>query len=257
MTLSRAVLRLAPALAASLALLPAAASAAQAPDPATMRASLAEPIDSSYVEAEVGTQGTLEGPFDANAYADYYRSFGTSEKELQAGLQILKRDGFAGGYGRQWYRPRTNDMLGELVMVFGGNAGASSSEQATRQRYAQDSGFQSFVDTGLGGSSFGAKIDSTTYDYRWTVIVFVKGNDLFAVSAGSQSADRTSEALAQARRAYDVAPASIALPGQSNAGQAILASARFALVLGLILILVIAAVVATVVVLVRPAPAQR
>jgi hypothetical protein len=229
---------------------PIAALAASSPSPGTLRAALADPIDPSFIEADIGTAGTLEGPFDANAYAEYFRLFGTSEAEIQRGLQYLKRDGFVGGYGRQWYRPRSTDVMGELVMVFGSNGGAAASEQATKQRYAQDAGFQSFVDSGqFGKNSYAATLTSSGYD--WTVILFVKGNGLFAVSRGSNSGYMTSQALAQARRAFTAAPTRFAASAPSSAGAGLPKYFRLIAAVGVMMLLVVATVAAVIVFVVR------
>jgi len=247
------------AAAAALAVTPVTVSAATAPSPAALRAALADPLEASFVEAEIGTQGTLEGPFDLKAYLDYYRLSGTNESDIQHGAAYLTRDGFVGGYGRQWYRPRSTDVMGELVLVFGSNAGASSSEQASKLRYQQDAGFQQAVDSsGLGKTSFASTLTSGGYD--WTVIMFVKGNGLFAVARASVTDYRTPAALAQAQRAYAVAPSTIQLPGQQGPVAGIAQYARLAGMLALMLLLVIATVVAIVVYVVRaprrhPAPA--
>jgi hypothetical protein len=238
------------AAAAALAVALVTAPAAAAPSPAALRAALADPLEASFVEAEIGTQGTLEGPFDLNAYADYYRLSGTSESDIQRGVAYLKRDGFVGGYGRQWYRPRSTDVMGELVLVFGSNAGAMSSEQASKQRYQQDAGFQQAIDSSeLGKSSFASTLASGGYD--WTVIMFVKGNGLFAIARASVTDYRTPDALAQAKRAYAVAPSTIQLPGQQGPVAGVPQYARLVGMLALMLLLVIATAVAVVVYAVR------
>lgn len=235
---------------AALATTPMAALAAVPPSPATLRAALADPIEPSFIEADVGTAGTLEGPFDANAYVEYYRSFGTSEAEIQRGLQFLKRDGFTGGYARQWYRTRSTDVMGELVMVFGSNGGAAASEQATKQRYAQDAGFQSFVDSSrFGKNSYAATLTSSGYD--WTVILFVKGNGLFAVSRGSSSKYMTSQALAQAQHAFTTAPSGFAMSAPSSAGAGFARYLRLIAAVGAMMLLVAATVAAVIVFVVR------
>jgi hypothetical protein len=243
--------------AATLALPPAAGWAATVPSPATLRATLADPVEANFVEAEVGTQGSLEGPFDANAYADYYRSFGTSETDIQRGLQFLKRDGFVGGYARQWYQLRSQSVMGELVMVFGSNGGAAASEQASKQRYAQDSSFGSFIDSSqFGKNSFAATL--TSYGYDWTVILFAKGNGLFAVSRASSSDYMTSQALAQAQRAFTVAPSTIAVSAQSSAHAGFAQGFRLIAAVGVMMLLAVATVVAVIVFVVRtprPRPA--
>ncbi|HET7419715.1 MAG TPA: hypothetical protein VFL27_05000 [Candidatus Dormibacteraeota bacterium] len=234
-----------------VALLPGVASAATAPDPAQLRAALADPVESNFIEAEVGTQGTLEGPFDINTYSDYYRLTGASDADVKLLQQHLQRDGFAGGYGREWYRAHTTDLMGELVMVFRDAAGASASEQASKLRTGEDQQFESFVDvSGLGAHSFAATINST-YGYRFTEVAFVKGNGLFAVSRGSVTGYQTAAAMVQARRVYANAPSSIAVPGEQAPSAAIVSGARLALILFLIAALAVAAIVSMVVVL-RP-----
>ena len=241
---------------AALTMTPIAGAAANTPSPATLRAALADPIDPSFIEADVGTAGTLEGPFDANAYAEYYRLFGTSEAEIQRGLQFLKRDGFVGGYGRQWYRPRSTDVMGELVMVFGSNGGAAASEQATKLRYAQDAGFQSFVDSSrFGKNSYAATL--TSDGYEWTVILFVKGNGLFAVSRASSSDPMTSQALTQAQRAFAAAPTGFGASAPSSAGAGFAQYIRLIAAVGAMMLLVAATVAAVIVFVVRtPRPVE-
>jgi hypothetical protein len=240
---------------AALALSPAAAWAAAVPSPATLRATLADPVEANFVEADVGAQGSLEGPFDANAYADYYRAFGTSETDIRRGLQTLKRNGFVGGYARQWYQLRSQSVMGELVMVFGSKGGATASEQASKQRYAQDTSFGSFIDSSqFGKDSFAATL--TSYGYDWTVILFAKGNGLFAVSRASSSDYMTSEALAQAQRAFTVAPSSIAVSAQSSAHAGFTQYLRSIAAVGVIMLLAVATVVAVIVFVVR-APRPR
>jgi hypothetical protein len=237
-----------------LAAAPVTALAATAPSPETLRSALADPVDAAFVEAEVGTQGTLEGPFDANAYADYWRLSGTSETDIKRLLQYLERDGFVGGYARQWYRLRAADFLGELVMVFSNKSGAIASEQASKLRYQQDKGFQSSIESGLPKDSFAATL--TSGGYEWTVIMFVKGNAMFAVSRGSDSDYMTDGALAQAQRAYAVAPSSIVVPGHQDLAAGVSQYGRLVLIVGLILLLAIATIAAVVRFALR-APDQR
>jgi hypothetical protein len=249
------VRRLCAAAIALLALAPVETSAETAPSPATLRAALADPVDSGFLEAEVGTQGTLEGPFDAAAYLDYYRASGMSEADLQRAQTYLQRDGFAGGYGREWYRPGEGDYLGELIMVFRSSAGALAAEQASELRYKADKGFRSSVDSRLPKPSFACNLVSSSVD--WTVVMFAKGNALIAVTRGSDSEYMTSGALAQAQRAYEVAPASVALPREPSARSGLAQYARLALIGALMLLLVGVTIFAVAVFLLRaPKPAR-
>ncbi len=231
---------------AALAMTPIAAAAASAPSPGTLRAALAAPLDRSFVEADVGTAGTLEGPFDAEAYASY------SDLDVQTGqamVKSLQRNGFVGGYGRQWYKPRASEYLGELVMVFTRSSGASSIANASKIRYQQDQGFQSMVEPHLNKDSFG--VTEISAGYHWTAVIFEKGNNLFAIGQGSTADFMTDAALAQARRAYASAPSSIGAPAQSGTPTGLAQYTRLIAAVGAMMLLVAATVAAVIVFVVR------
>jgi hypothetical protein len=234
---------------AALAVTPIAALAAASPSPATLRAALADPIDRNFIEADVGTAGTLEGPFDAESYASYYELAGLDVQTAQSLVRSLHSNGFVGGYGRQWYQPRATEYLGELVMGFTRSSGASSIASASKIRYGQDHGFQSFVEPHLSKGSFA--VTETSSGYQWTVVIFLKGNDLFAIAQGSTDGFMTDQALAQARRAYDHAPTSIGASAQSNSPTGLGQAFRLIAAVGLMLLLAVATVVAVIVFVVR------
>jgi len=225
-----------------------------------LRAALADPIDRNFIEADVGTAGTLEGPFDAEAYASYYELAGLDVQTAQRLVRSLHSNGFVGGYGRQWYLPRATEYLGELVMGFTRSSGASSVASASKIRYGQEQGFLSFVDPHLSKGSF-AVTDSSS-GYQWTVVIFLKGNNLFVVVQGSADDLMTDQALAQARRAYDHAPTSIGASAQSSSPTGLVQGFRLVAAVGLMLLLAIATVVAVIVFVVRtprsrpPIPAE-
>ena len=231
---------------AALALMPVAGVAATSPGPGTMRAALADPIDPSFVEADVGASGTLEGPFDAEAYANYS---GLDVQTSEAMVRSLQRNGFVGGYGRQWYKPGASEYLGELVMVFTRSSGASSIASGSKIRYQQDQGFRSLVETHLSKGAYG--ITETSGGYRWTAVIFLKGSNLFAISQGSADDFMTHQALAQAQRAYAFAPSSITVPAQTSARSGLAQYLRLIAAAGVTLLLAIAAVAAVIVLLVR------
>jgi hypothetical protein len=242
---------------AGLAMTPIAAAAASAPSPGTLRAALAAPLDGSFVEADVGTAGTLEGPFDAEGYASY------SDLDVQTGqamVKSLQRNGFVGGYGREWYKPRASEYLGELVMVFTRSSGASSIANASKIRYQQDQGFQSLVEPHLNKDSFG--VTEISAGYHWTAVIFEKGNNLFAIGQGSTADFMTDAALAQARRAYDFAPSSIGPSAHSSPPPGLAHGFRLIAAVGLMLVLAAATVAAVIVFVVRtprprpPIPAE-
>jgi hypothetical protein len=241
---------------AVLAMTPIEAAAASSPSPDKLHAALAEPLDRSFIEADVGAAGTLEGPFDAESYANYSELSGLDAQTSQSMVRSLQRNGFVGGYARQWYKPRASEFLGELVMVFTRSSGASSIANASKIRYQQDQGFQSLVEPHLNTGSYG--LTAVSAGYRWTTVIFQKGSDLFAVTQGSADDFMTAEALVQARRAYDFAPSSIAVSAQSSARAGFWQYVRLVAVFGLMLLLAVATVLAVIVFVVqapRPGPA--
>lgn len=249
------MIRLALVAAALVAMLPVTGIAASTPSPAVLKAALAEPVDPGFVEAEMGTDGVLEGSFDAKGYADYWSASGISQAQHDSLVASLSRNHFVTGYGREWYLPRASDFIGELLMVFQTPSNAKAIEQSSKIRYTTDAGFQDFVETGIPDA-----IGMTTQSggYSWTVVMFVKGNDLFAVARGSESDFMTSGALAQARQAYAVAPASIEVQGTAGPRAALSQYARLGLVLALIMLLAVATAIAIAVFVLRaprPAPA--
>ena len=233
------------------ALWPAWAVGAAPPNPQTMRAALADPIDPEFVEADVGTQGTLEGPFDASQYADYWRGTGVSDAEANGMLHHLSQDQFVGGYGRQWYVPGGGQVMGELMLVFQTGKGALASEQASKLRYGEDSSFRSWIDPGLGGNNaFGSTVAS--YGYDWTEVIFVKGNALYAVSRASRTDYVTQGTLSQAQREYSVAPLSIPVEASKGVVSGAVQTLRLALIVVAMLALGAVAAVVMVVVLALP-----
>jgi len=230
---------------AMLAMTPIAAMAAASPSPETLRTALADPIDRSFVEVEVGAAGTLEGPFDATSYANYYEQFSLDKQAGQSLVRSLQRNGFVAGYGRQWYQPRASGYLGEVVLVFTGSSGASSIASASKIRYQQDPGFQSLLEPNLNQGAYA--VTDVSGGYHWTVVIFQKGSSLFAVAQGASDDFMTSEALAQARRAYDFAPSSIIAPARSSSRAGFAQYLRLLAAAGLMLLLVAATVVAVIV----------
>lgn len=234
----------------ALVLTPMTALAAATPSPETMRAALADPVERGFIEADIGAAGTLEGPFDAEAYAKYNELSGLDEQTGRSMVQSLQRNGFVGGYGRVWYQPRgAFEYLGELVMVFTSSSGAASIASASKIRYQQDHGFQSLVEPHLNKGSFA--VTETSGGYNWTAVIFQKGSSLFALVRGSDVKNRTDEALAQARRAYAVAPFSLGgwVAPDERAGVA--QSFRLLAVVGLMLLLAVATLVAVIVLVPR------
>jgi len=239
------------ALAACFAIAPAAAAAAELPNPSTLRASLADPIDKQFVEVDRGTPNTLEGPFDAKAYAAYYQA--TDPQERQRIIDVLNENGFISGYGREWYRPRTDIWLGEVVLVFTKPDGAAAAASSSKIRYEQSKGFQSFVGAGSIPAAFAVTVNGNGFD--WTVVVFPKGNDIFAVAGGSPSDYMTSAVVAQAQKQYAQAPAGTTMHRQPTNATSPLLSMPLLAIVALALMLIVGVTLAIVVfALARPRP---
>ena len=183
---------------------PLPASVPDPPSPATLRATLADPVSAGFVEADQGTPKVLEGPFSAQSYADYFQ---TDQKTRDALVASLTSEGFLAGYARSWYKLGSRIFLGESVLAFQASTGAKSALQLSKLQYATSPTFRSFEDLSNIPQSFAVTVHDAD-GFNWTVILFVKGNDAYAVIEGSDSDYMTSSALAQARSAYDFAPPS-------------------------------------------------
>ena len=227
-------------LAVMIVLIPGTGIAADTPTPAALRAVLADPVDPAYVEVDQGTQGTIEGPFDAARYAD---SGALPNAQLrQRMIDRLNRNGFLSGYGREWYKPRERIFLGETVLAFVNTAGAAALWKMGKVDYAAGKGFDKFVDaSGIPGAY--ALNEVSTEGFHWTIVSFTKGNELFAVAGGSDSEYTSAEVLAQGRKEF-----ALASPGA-------LASTRPTGRVGFVVALILVAAVISVLVLwaaVRP-----
>src|SRR5260370_42621232 len=118
-------------------------------------------------------------------------------------------------------------------MGFTRSSGASAVASASKIRYGQEQGFLSFVEPHLSKGSF-AVTDSSS-GYQWTVVIFLKGNNLFVVVQGSADDLMTDQALAQARRAYDHTPTRIGASAQSSTPTVLEQGFRLAKVAGMML----------------------
>lgn len=192
------------AVAGLIALQPLTALASDTPTLEALRAILADPTSSDYVEVDQGTPNALVGPFDARTYAD---SFQTDSKTSDALVDSLNKEGFLAGYARSWYKPGTQIYMGAAVFAFHANAGARSALRASKLQYATGAGFKSFLDSSSIPQSF-ALTDSGPDGFNWTVVLFTKGNDMFAILAGSATGYTSADALTQAKAEYVFAPAS-------------------------------------------------
>jgi hypothetical protein len=183
--------------------------ASDAPGPETLRSALADPVTGDYLEVDLGTPGVLEGPFDVQAYAD---SFQLDAKSRETLINGLNKEGFVAGYARTWYTPGSRNIwMAESILVFQADKGSTSARQSSKLHYATDKGFGRFVDTGNIPQSFGLTYQGPD-GFKWTVVVFSKGNDVFAVIVGSAADYMTASALGQATTEYASAPDRTSVP---------------------------------------------
>ena len=183
---------------------PLPASVSDPPSPATLRATLADPVGAGFVEADRGTPNVLEGPFNAQSYADYFQ---TDKKTHDALVSSLTKEGFLAGYARSWYKLGSRTFLGEAILAFQASTGAMSAVQLSKLQYATSPTFRSFEDVSAIPQSFAVTVRDPD-GFSWTVVLFAKGNDAIAVIEGSDSDYMTAGALAQAETEYAFAPPS-------------------------------------------------
>ena len=214
---------------------PVAVSAASTPSPATVRAAVADPVETGFLEFLEGASGSLEGPFDATTYAN---SVASDSKGRGSVLQALHDYGFVTGYGRDWWKSGSSERLEEVVLVFADARGATTAARTSRTSYAKGQYFQSFFDAKLNDGAYG--VTEGEDGYYWSVIVFTKGNDMFAIERGSYSDYPTAQSIAQAQKAFEFAPNSIDVPPPAVAGPGFLPNLRL-LVIGALVLLLLAA----------------
>jgi hypothetical protein len=214
---------------------PAVVGAASTPSAKTLRAAMADPVETDFVEMPDRASGTLEGSFDAEKYA---QAWGSDSKSHSSVLRALRDYGFVAGYGRDWYKSKQSDEMEELIMVFNQDWGAEATASTSRTTYSTDQNFQSFFEPHLNNGAYG--VTERTGGYYWSVVIFTKGNDMFAVERGSPSGYPTTESIAQAQKAFDVAPARIHVAAQPIVPAAFSRSFRLFAVGALVLMLIAA-----------------
>ena len=228
----------------ALAFLPIGAVAASGPNPDTLRATLADPPDTNWTEADVGAAAAFEGPIDIKFYKSYYETYGQDANWIQLRLRTLEQNGFVGGYGRQWYRLGTLERLNEVILVFTTASGAMSVLNGNKIMDAELPGAQSLFDPQLSQGAYGVTIYANAYSL--TVLGLRKGNALLGIGWGSENEITTGEALAQARKVYQTAPASIPVSARTNSGSVFARYIQLIEIAGLGLLLVAAAALAVV-----------
>ena len=178
---------------------------------------MADPVETDFVESLMRASGTLTGSFDAKTYADVSGLDAASRSSI---LQALKDYGFVSGYGRDWSKPRFSDKMEELLMVFNSDWGAATTASTSRTSYSKDDHYNSFFDPQVNADAYGVTEDDG--GYYWSVVIFTKGNEMFAIERGSATEYPTAQSIAQAQKAFAVAPSRIDVPAVSVLGSQML-----------------------------------
>jgi len=204
--------RLFVAAAAMAALAPSTAFASPQVSFDYLRATLPGPVELGWLEAPVGAGDYLDGPMTLATIRAYYMHYKQTEAFITTALRPLVENGFVNGYAKAWYRVNTTDDLTEQVAVFPDSSAALSAFTAQKENTSADPSFQSFFDTGLPEMSFGVigvLKPSANTSYYLAGVAFVKGNALYAASAGLPSLLTADKVMPQARALEARAPSSI------------------------------------------------
>lgn len=196
--------------AALVALWPSAAVAADVSNPDSLRAILPGALDTTYVEAVLGQSGFLEGPMTYDSITAYYTYYQQSAAFIDAEIGILKENGYVGGYQRSWYRYRTQDQLGERVMVFASASKATSAQASFKSFNAGNGIVASYFDPQLGPDAYGWVRDDPSYHFA--DVSFVRGDAEYDVVSGSTNALKAGDVTPQARALFAAAPTTVGIP---------------------------------------------
>lgn len=193
-------------------MVPATALAAgPTPDPAALQKMVVDAPDSGWIES-VPAPNTLEGPFDAQSYADDVYDDAQTKADVAAHLDSY---GFLGGYGRSFYKSSKKAWIEEDVKSFDTRAGAISFWTWMKSWLPEGADTTTpLIDTTVIPNSFGT--EWVLSGFHATDTLFTKGAFMYDVVMGSYTDFTRSDALAQARSAFEFAPAGDAPVGEQN-----------------------------------------
>lgn len=159
-----------------------------------------------WIEAGASNPQVMEGPFTAKSYGDFVDRSNATPSDTAS---VLDSDGFTGGYGKEWLRLGSNDLLIERVFEFNADSGAATWYEDLKSGTQRQSSYQETFATATIPDSFGAIMKGTSIAKQWR-IYFRKANFMFVVHADSRKGTGDLEGLAvgQAKKEYDGAPAS-------------------------------------------------
>jgi hypothetical protein len=183
-------------------MVPATAQAAgPSPDPEALQKMLVNAPDSAWVESVPGPN-TLEGPFDAQSYALTVYDDAQTRTDV---TQHLESSGFLGGYGRSFYKSSKKAWIEEDVKSFDTKAGALSFWSWMKSWLPEGADTTTpVVDTTAIPNSFGT--EWLFAGFHATDTLFTKGAFMYDVVVGSDTDFTRTDALAQARSAFEFAP---------------------------------------------------
>ena len=206
---ANAVRRLtAAAVAAALACLPIVAVAGLSPSPApALETMLAEPPATDFQENPKAL--ALHGNFNLDDYISFL-----GPKDVNETTSMLRRDGLVGGFSDTWIQEASNHLLVEVVIAFGGKAGAKQWLGKSEQVDKSDSFYKGTIPVSGLETYYGARFADPTRALYADIISFVKGNDYFLVGLVSNANDLADIASRQTKKQFDKAPAYTIPPGQ-------------------------------------------
>jgi len=197
------VKRLAVVVAMGLSMAPAAAHAAgPSPDPVALQKMLVNAPDSGWIES-VPAPNTLEGAFDAQTFATDVYDDAQTRTDVTLHLQNY---GFLGGYGRSFYKASRKAWIEEDVKSFDTKAGAVAFWTWMKSWLPEGADTTTpLVDTSKIPNSFGT--EWLLAGFHATDTLFTKGAYMYDIVVGSDTDYVRTDALAQARSAFEFAPA--------------------------------------------------
>ena len=199
----------------------------------------------------------LNGAFDLAQYISFL-----GPKDVGETTSTLRRDGFVGGFSDTWIQEASNHLLVEVVIAFGGKAGAKQWLGKSEQVDKADSFYKSPIPVSGLDTYYGARFADPTRALYADIISFVKGNDYFVVGLVSNANDLADIASRQTMRQFDKAPQYTIPPAQwpESSGSLAIgpllvpAPVAFGAATAIVLVLLVAAAVTVIVVRRRRRP---
>ena len=209
--MTRAVVAL---VSAMLAMAPLGVSAATTWDPDRLRALLPDVTESGLTELPLGATGYIDGPITIESMRAYYQLFQQTSDWIDTALAILQDNGFVAGYGRQWYKPGTQDTLAESVLVFAKASGATNYLTSGKAFDIQQFPSASTFSPGLASDEFGEF--GAISGFHFAALGFIVGNAGYGVERFSSGDLTPKDVIGQGKAMAALAPKSIPVTTQQT-----------------------------------------